>query len=167
MAFARTLSGKISPVMTHATEMLLAYNHMTSSERHIPMGPQVEAKPAMYKQVRAISDCWPALLSTEIVTPTMAMMNSHIVIHAAPQSKSERRPKRSIPHIPGMVINTLTMFVATDVRKGFLMPACVKNVVPSTERRQQRRTVGKMGRLLTVEDEVDTGELLPRLDEDT
>ena len=63
-------------------------------------------------------------------------------------------------------MNTLTMFVATDVKKGSLMPACVKKVVPSVKRRQQHRHVG-MGQPLTVEDKVDTSELLPCLDEDT
>ena len=46
------------------------------------------------------------------------------------------------------------------------MPALVKNAVPSAAIHQHPQRAENLVRL-TVEDEVDTGELLPRLDEDT
>lgn len=56
-----------------------------------------------------------------------------MVITTAPQSKRERRPKCSTPHMPGSVMNTLTMFVATETRKGLEIPEFLKNVVPSVD----------------------------------
>ena len=116
MALARTLRGKISPVMTQA------------------MGPQVEAKPAMYKHTRATRAFWPAVFWTEMVTPMIATRNSHMHIQAAPQMRRVRRPNFSTPHIPGMVVKTLTMLVATEMRKGSSIPEFWKNEVPSARR---------------------------------
>ena len=65
-------------------------------------------------------------------------------------------------------MNTLTMLVAIVIKKGFLIPEFWKKVVPSMNLNQYecRYTTTKELRL-TVEDEVDTSELLPCLDEDT
>ena len=65
-------------------------------------------------------------------------------------------------------MNTLTIEVATLMRKGFLMPELWKKVVPSMNNDQEEYSYDALQRLrLTVEDEVDAGELLPRLNEDT
>lgn len=148
MALARTLRGKISPTTTQA------------------MGPHVEANAAMYRQMRATSAFWPEVLWTEIVTPMMAMRYSQMHMATAPQMSRLRRPKRSIPHIPGNVMNTLTMPVATEVKKGSEIPELAKNAVPSVCCVRNDR-IGCNEERLTVEDEVDTSELLPRLNEDT
>ena len=64
-------------------------------------------------------------------------------------------------------MNTLTIEVATLMRKGFLIPELWKKVVPSMNNDQEVYSYDALQRpRLTVEDEVDTGELLPRLDED-
>ena len=84
-------------------------------------------------QTRAMSAFWPAMFSTEMVTPRMAMRNSQTHIATAPQISKERRPKRSTAQIPGTVMPMLTILMATEMRKGFLKPALVKNVMPSVE----------------------------------
>ena len=78
----------------------------------------------------ATSAFWPEVLSIEMVTPMMATRNSQMHMTTAPQMSSGRRPKRSIAHMPGRVMKTLTMLVATWVRKGFLMPELRKKEVP-------------------------------------
>ena len=82
-----------------------------------------------------MSAFWPDWFWVEMVTPMMAMRNSQTDIKAAPQRRSGRRPNFSIPHIPGRVMNTFTMFVATPTKKGFEMPEFVKKVTPSTRNR--------------------------------
>ena len=51
----------------------------------------------------------------------IAIRYSQIHMTTAPQNRRERRPKRSTPHMPGSVMNTFTMLVAIEIRKGFEM----------------------------------------------
>lgn len=62
-------------------------------------------------------------------------------------------------------MKTLTIAVATVMRNGLLMPERRKKVVPS-ERTVRRAIHSHIWKNLTVEDEVDTSELLPGLNED-
>ena len=105
----------------------------------------------------------------DMVTPMIATRNSQTHITAAPQSSRGRRPNFSIPHIPGRVMKTLTIAVAMEMRNAFWMPEFWKKFVPSrSHHREDVLIVRSRGlRKLTIEDEVDTGQLLPRLNEDT
>lgn len=65
-ALARTFSGKISPVTTHAT------------------GPQELAKKKMYRHTKAMAVRCAGRLVVPAVVPTMATMYWQIVIPVAP-----------------------------------------------------------------------------------
>jgi len=98
-----------------------------SLNTHAP-GPQVEANPAMNKQLKPAKTFWPFLLSTVMeTTPTISWQKD---IQAAPMSKNLRRPSFSTAMIPGIVMATLTTPVATVMRKGWVIPADWKKAVP-------------------------------------
>ena len=81
-------------------------------------------------QTSAIKAFCPERLSIEIVTPIIAIKYSQIVIPMAPSNNNLLLPNLSTPHIPGKVINTLTMFVAMVIKNGFRIPEFLKNAVP-------------------------------------
>lgn len=63
-----------------------------------------------------LGPCCADQLPDDVVESTMAMMNSQMVMPIAPTSSRRRRPKRSTPQMPGMVIPKLTVEVATEMR---------------------------------------------------
>ena len=104
MALARSSRGYISETIVHVN------------------GPQVEAKKAIKTQTNRMRTCCPARSCTEIVSPTTAIMYSQRHMPIQPTSKRRRRPKRSTPYIPGIVITTLTAFVTMAIMKGSRIP---------------------------------------------
>lgn len=60
----------------------------------------------------------------------IATISWAMAIPAAPIIMSGRRPTLSDAHMPIGVVPVLTTFVAIVMRKGLLIPALVKKVVP-------------------------------------